>query len=76
MKAPVLIGILLLVLGVVALVYQGVSYKSHDTIIDVGPIKATAEREHTLPLSPVLGVTAVAAGAVLVIVGMRKRPVF
>ena len=75
MKTPVLIGILLLVLGIVALVYQGVSYKSRDTIIDVGPIKATAEREHTLPLSPVLGVTAVAAGAVLVIVGMRKRPV-
>ncbi len=76
MKTPVLVGILLLVVGVFALVYQGVNYKSRDTVIDIGPIKATAEREHTLPLSPLLGVTALAAGTVLVIVGMRKRPVF
>ena len=75
MKPAVLIGAVLLVLGVVALAYQGISYKSRDTIVDIGPIKATAEREHTLPLSPVLGVAALAAGAVLVIVGLRTRPV-
>lgn len=76
MKPPLLIGILLLVLGVAALAYQGVRYTSRDTVIDAGPIKVTAEREHTLPLTPLLGVAALAAGTVLVIVGKRKRPVF
>jgi hypothetical protein len=76
MKTPLLIGILLLVLGVGALAYEGVRYTSRDTVVDAGPIKVTAEREHTLPLSPMLGVAALAAGTVLVIVSMRKRPVF
>ena len=75
MKKPLVIGIVLLVLGAAALVYQGVRYTSRDTVLEAGPVKVTAEREHTLPLSPMLSVTALAAGTVLVIVGMRRRPV-
>jgi hypothetical protein len=59
-KKPVLIGILLLVLGVAAFVYEGLTYESGSG---------------HLPLSPVLGVTALAAGTVLLIIGKRKRPV-
>lgn len=76
MKTPVLVGVLLLALGIGVFAYQGVTYKSRDTVVDVGPIKATVERERTLPLSPMLGVTALIAGTVLVIIGLRKRPVF
>ena len=72
MKGVALAGILLIVLGVVALVYEGISYTSRDTVVDLGPIQATAEREHRLPLSPLLGVGALIAGVVLVIVGARK----
>ena len=62
----------LIVLGVVALVYQGITYTSRDTVIDIGPIHATADREKTLPLSPVLGVVALAGGVVLLLAGARK----
>jgi hypothetical protein len=75
MKTPLLIGIILLLVGVGALAYQGVHYTTRDTVVDAGPIKVTAEREHSLPLSPLLGVAALAAGTVLVIVSQRKRPV-
>jgi hypothetical protein len=73
MKPLTIVGALLIVLGLVALVYQGVTYTSRETVIDIGPLQATAEREKTLPLPPVLGIVAVAAGVAFVIVGVRKH---
>jgi len=73
MKPLALAGALLIVLGLVALVYQGITYTSRETVIDIGPVQATAERERTLPLSPVVGIAAVAGGVALLIAGVRKR---
>jgi hypothetical protein len=66
-------GVVLIALGLVALVYQGITYTSRETVIDIGPLHATADREKTLPLPPVFGVAAVAGGAVLLMAGVRKR---
>jgi len=73
MKPIAIVGIVLAVLGLAALVYQGITYTTHETVIDLGPIHATADRQRTVPLPPIVGVTAVAAGVALVVVGMRKR---
>ena len=67
-----LAGIVLIVLGVAALVYQGITYTTRDTVIDLGPIHATAERQKTFPLPPVLGIVAIAGGIVLLVGGMKK----
>ena len=72
-KSNALIGIVLIVLGVAAFGYQGITYRSRETVLDIGPIHATAERERTLPIPPVLGVAAIAGGAALLIVGARAR---
>ncbi len=73
MKTIALLGIALVVLGLAALAYQGITYTTRDTVLDLGPIHATAEREKTFPLPPVLGIAAVAGGVALVIAGARKR---
>ena len=73
MKPVAIVGVLLMVLGVAALVYQSVSYTSRETVLDIGPIHATADREKTVPLSPLLGVAALAGGAVLAFAGLRKQ---
>jgi hypothetical protein len=73
MRPLAIIGLVLIVLGLAALAYQGVTYTSREKVLDIGPIHATAEREKTVPLPPVLGVVAVAAGVVLVVAGVRKR---
>ena len=65
-------GIVLIVLGVLALAYQGFTYTTRETVIDIGPIKATAERERTFPLPPILGIVAVAGGVALMFAGSRK----
>ena len=73
MKPVMLIGIVLIILGVVALAYQGVTYTSREKIIDLGPIHATHDTKKTIPLLPLLGGLALAGGIVLVIVGAKNK---
>ncbi len=73
MKFTAVIGVLLVVLGLVALVYQGITYTTRETVIDIGPVHATAERQKTLPLPPVLGIVALAGGLALLVAGARKH---
>jgi hypothetical protein len=73
MKPIAIAGVLLIVIGLAALIYQGVTYTSRETVIDIGPISATAERQKTLPIPPVLGILAVAGGVALLVAGARKR---
>ena len=69
MKPAMIIGIVLIVFGVMALAYQGITYTSREKIIDIGPIQATQETEKTIPFSPILGGIALAGGIALVIIG-------
>lgn len=73
MKPAALAGAVLIVLGLAALAYQGFTYTSRETVIDIGPIKATADTEKTVPIPPIAGIVAVVAGVALVVAGMRKR---
>ena len=73
MKPATILGAVLIVLGLAALAYQGITYTSREKVIDLGPIQATAERQRTIPLPPILGIVAVAAGVALVVLGSRKR---
>jgi hypothetical protein len=75
MKPITIVGIVLIILGVVMLVSQGITYTDTEKVLDLGPIEATAEREKTIPLSPIAGGAAVVAGIVLVITGSRRRSV-
>jgi hypothetical protein len=72
MELRKVVGVALIVLGLLALVYQGITYTSRETVIDIGPVHATADRQKTLPLPPVLGIAAVAGGVALLLVGGRK----
>jgi uncharacterized membrane protein len=67
-----LVGIALILLGIVAFAYQGITYTSREKIIDIGPLQATAETKKTIPFSPVLGGLALVGGIVLVVVGAKK----
>jgi hypothetical protein len=73
MKNMSVVGSVLIVLGLVALVYQGITYSSRETVIDIGPLHATADRQKTLPLPPVVGIAAVAGGVALLVAGIRKH---
>ena len=67
-----LVGIALVILGIVAFTYQGITYTSREKIIDIGPFQASADTQKTIPLSPLLGGLALVGGIVLVVVGAKK----
>ena len=67
-----LVGIALILLGIVAFAYQGITYTSRETVFDFGPIRATADTQKTIPLPPILGGLVLVGGIVLVVVGAKK----
>jgi hypothetical protein len=73
MRAIELIGSTLVVIGLAPLAYQGMTYRTRDTVLDLGSIQATTERENIFPLPPVLGIAALTGGLALVTAGVRKH---
>jgi short repeat uncharacterized protein DUF308 len=72
MKTYTLLGIILIVVGIVAFAYQGVTYKTREKVVDLGPMHMTAERTRTLPLPPIVGAIALVGGIVLLITASKK----
>jgi hypothetical protein len=71
-KPVTLVGIALIILGVLALAYQGITYTTREKVIDIGPLKASVDKEKSIPLPPIIGIVALVAGVGLVIVGSRR----
>ena len=69
MKSASIVGLLLIVFGVIALVYQGFTYTTHKKILDIGPIQATKTEHETIPLPPIIGGIAVIGGVALLFAG-------
>jgi len=72
MKSTAILGVILIVLGIAALAYGGITYYQRDTLVNIGPIHAEADRAHTIPLPPILGIAAIAGGAVLLVASGHK----
>jgi uncharacterized membrane protein len=73
MKAITMLGILLAVLGIFALVYQGFSYTRQEKVIDVGPIHATKDDTQHIPLPPIVGGLALLGGVALLVMGAKQK---
>jgi uncharacterized membrane protein len=74
MKPITIAGIVLIILGVLALAYQGINYNRQETVIKAGPMHVSTETHERLPLHPILGGLALVGGVVLVIVGAKRKP--
>lgn len=72
MKLMTIVGLILIVVGLVALIFNGIPYQSEEESIRLGPIKAEVERQEEIPLPRILGIVATAGGVVLLIFGRRE----
>jgi len=72
MKTATLAGLVLIALGIIAFVAQGITYTTREKVIDLGPLQATKEEKKTIPLPPVLGGIALVGRIALVIAGTRS----
>jgi hypothetical protein len=73
MKPASLAGIVLVVLGALALAYQGITYTRQKDVLDVGPIHATEDTKQRIPLPPIVGGIALLGGVGLLVAGARQK---
>jgi uncharacterized membrane protein len=73
MRPLAIIGIALVILGAIALAYQGISYTRQEKVLDIGPIHATADKHERIPLSPVIGGLVLIGGVALLVMGARQK---
>ncbi len=71
MKTSAVAGVILIIIGVIALVFQGITYTKHKKVLQVGSFQATTEQHKTIPVPPIVGGIALVAGVVLLVAGRK-----
>ena len=66
------VGVILIVLGLFGLAWGGFNYTTREKVVDIGPIHATREEIHSIPVPPIAGALALAGGIVLLVVGGKE----
>ena len=72
MNTRKIIAILLIVVGLVSLIYGGISWTKEETVLDIGPLQATTRERKTFPMPPIIGGLLLAGGVVLLVMKPRK----
>ncbi len=72
MRPAGIVGIILIIIGIVAIAYGGITYTKREKVIDAGPLQVSADREKTIPFPPIVGGICLVGGIVLVVVGNRQ----
>ncbi len=72
-KTLTIIAVILIVIGIVVLAVQGITYTTREDVVKLGPLHVTAEETRTIPAPPVLGGIALVGGIVLLVVAVKKR---
>lgn len=72
MSAARIAGMVLIVIGLIGLIWGGISWTEEETLVDIGPIEARAEEQKSIPITPIVGGIALVAGIVLLVVPSRK----
>jgi hypothetical protein len=65
------LGLILCVLGVIGLAWGGITYTTREKVVDIGPIHASRDQSHTVPLPPIAGALALVGGIVLLVAGKK-----
>lgn len=72
MNGRTMLGVALIAIGIIALVYQGFTYTTQKKVLDIGPIQATKQEHHSVPIPPIIGVIALISGVAVMAVGRGK----
>lgn len=72
MRATAIVGVVLAILGIASLLYGGVSWTEEETVLQLGPVEAEAEKTEGVAIPPILGYAAIAGGVVLIAIGWKR----
>jgi hypothetical protein len=71
-RVTLILGVVLVLLGVIGLVYEGFTVTHEKKIVDIGPIQATKKEQQTIPIPPIVSWVAIGGGAILMFAGLRR----
>lgn len=66
------LGIVLIIIGVIMIIYTGFNYVTTEKVVDLGPIKINAEKNHPVQWSPIVGVVLLVGGIVVMVTGKKS----
>jgi len=66
------LGMILIALGLVGLAWGGFTYTTKEKVIDIGPVHATRDKTHNVPLPPIAGAVLLTAGTVMLVAGRKS----
>jgi hypothetical protein len=66
------LAIVLIIVGALAVVYQGFTYVTREKVVDIGPVEVTADKQKTVFLPPVLGAVVLVTGVALLLTSSRS----
>ncbi|MFA5905153.1 MAG: DUF3185 domain-containing protein [Desulfobacula sp.] len=72
MKTTLILAVVMIVIGIAAFGYQGISYTTREKVVDIGPLTVTADKTRTIPLPPIVGVVALIGGIALLVLGRKN----
>lgn len=72
MKTTLILAVVLIVVGIAAFGYQGISYTTREKVVDIGPLTVTADKTRTIPLPPIVGAVALIGGIALLVLGRKN----
>jgi hypothetical protein len=67
-----ILGAILIVLGLLGVVWGGVTYTTREKIIDIGPIHATRDKTHHVPVPPIAGAIALIGGVTILLLSGNR----
>jgi hypothetical protein len=73
MRGLLILGLIVAILGIVALGVEGFTFFTHERVADVGFFHVDVARPHTIIVNPLVGIAAIVAGVVMMIAGSRER---
>ena len=73
MNSKIIIGIVLIVIGILGLAYQGFTYTTRERVVDAGPIHVDQDKQHSVPIAPIVGGVALAGGLALLVVSRSAK---
>jgi len=67
-----ILGLILIALGLFGLAWGGFTYTTREKVVDIGPIHATRDQTHTVPLPPIAGALALIGGIALLATAVKE----
>jgi len=67
------LGILLIIIGIVITIFSGISFKTEESVVEIGDYEVTREEEKEVAWPHWAGIGVIGGGVLVFLLGTRKK---